>query len=327
MNTKRFIYTLLAAVTCLAATAAGINPDEWRDTRWTDGFAFFAFTRAESGRLVFEGGTLHEGGYGFALVPAAGDNKWTLKSLDPQFEFSPFAGSSAIGSIVSRATIDGQEVLLVRNSAGAVTDVLRRMTGRDDLHTMVVADLRWNLAGEYTDTRGKQYTFYSDGTLTPPGRGNVAFKFEEIYDMPSYVITLATGEHWMFEPVAEGLDLYMAKPLEDDEWEKGQLIAHLTKKPMEGGEPYGCWPETSSFLLTSTYAGFYDKATLRLMRNEIYARHGVKFSSADLKARFTPAKGWPTPTIDATQAKLSAIELINVDLIRNMEAILARGDR
>ena len=327
MNMKRFIYTVLAAAACLTATAAGINPDEWRDTRWTDGFAFFYFSRTEPGRLVFEGGTLHEGGYGFALAAAAGDNKWTLKSLDPSFEYSSLLGNSEIGSIVTRTIIDGHEVLLVRNSKGVVTDVLRRMTGRDGLREIVINDMHWNLSGEYTDTRGQQYSFYPDGTVTPPGRKNVSYVFEDVYEMPSNIITLSTGEHWMFETVDGGLNLYTAKLIQDDDWDKGQLIVHLTKKPIEGNTPYGCWPEASSFLFTSAYVGFYDKATLRLIRNEIYARHGVKFNSADLKARFTPAKGWPTPTIDASQAKLSAIELINVDLIRNMEAIIANDNR
>ena len=325
MKTKRFIYTLLACTFFMTAGAAGINVNEWRDTRWTDGFAFFYFSRAQGDRVYFEGGTLHEGGYGFSLAPAVGDNKWTLMPLNPEFEYSSLGGNSEIGSIVTRTVIDGQEVLLVRNSSGIVTDVLRRMSGRDSLRDIVITDQRWNLTGRYTDTRGQQYMFYPDGTVTPPGRKNVSYTFEEIYDMPSNFITLSTGEHWMVESADGGINLYTAKPLEYDDWDKGQLIARLTKQPIEDETPYGCWPETSSFLLSSNYVAFYNKTTLRLMRNEIYARHGVKFNSADLKARFTPANGWPTPTIDAAQAKLSTMELINVDLIRNMEALIEQN--
>ena len=64
------------------------------------------------------------------------------------------------------------------------------------------------------------------------------------------------------------------------------------------------------------------KEDLRYARNEIYARHGRRFASADLQAYFD-AKPWYKGTIDAAKFDdkvLSKIELENIKLIEGVEA-------
>ncbi len=55
---------------------------------------------------------------------------------------------------------------------------------------------------------------------------------------------------------------------------------------------------------------------LRLARNEVFARHGYTFNSADLQA-FFGARSWYAPA--GQDVSLSAIEAANVDLIRQIE--------
>lgn len=62
----------------------------------------------------------------------------------------------------------------------------------------------------------------------------------------------------------------------------------------------------------------FTRKELRLMRNEIYARHGMRFRSADLQKHFE-AKVWYTPTTDDVSKQLSEIERINIEMIRQIE--------
>lgn len=71
-------------------------------------------------------------------------------------------------------------------------------------------------------------------------------------------------------------------------------------------------------LTDSDLAGF-SKAQLRIMRNEIYARHGYIFKSKDLKDYFAK-KDWYSGTVsDLNKIKLNKIEKQNVELIKFYE--------
>jgi hypothetical protein len=62
------------------------------------------------------------------------------------------------------------------------------------------------------------------------------------------------------------------------------------------------------------------------MRNEIYARHGYVFNSADLKAYFSK-QPWYKPLNNNSAVKLTPIENLNVELIKgNIEARVGTDD-
>ncbi|MBA5762478.1 YARHG domain-containing protein [Vibrio sp. 404] len=69
-------------------------------------------------------------------------------------------------------------------------------------------------------------------------------------------------------------------------------------------------------LLTQEELQGYNSQELRLMRNEIFARHGYRFKSQDL-TRFFSEKSWYKPT--TTEVTLSSIEAENVKLIKSLE--------
>jgi hypothetical protein len=58
------------------------------------------------------------------------------------------------------------------------------------------------------------------------------------------------------------------------------------------------------------------KQELRILRNEIYARHGRKFKSEDLQVYFS-AQSWYQPLYDEVQ--LNSIEKKNVEFIQKHE--------
>ena len=73
-------------------------------------------------------------------------------------------------------------------------------------------------------------------------------------------------------------------------------------------------------LLNTTYLGRFSMDELRLMRNEILARHGWKFQSSDLQAYFS-SKSWYKAGNDNNAVKLSVIENVNIQLIKSEETV------
>lgn len=61
-----------------------------------------------------------------------------------------------------------------------------------------------------------------------------------------------------------------------------------------------------------------NKSQLRILRNEIYARHGYIFKSADLKAHFSKYP-WYKPLYGDVTSKMSGIEKYNAAFIKKYE--------
>ncbi len=86
-------------------------------------------------------------------------------------------------------------------------------------------------------------------------------------------------------------------------------------------EPEYIFPESSTSCLTGGDLLEADPATLRLARNEIYARHGRKFDAADLQKYFN-SKSWYQPETDPSDFKedsLNEVEKKNLNLIKTAE--------
>ena len=68
----------------------------------------------------------------------------------------------------------------------------------------------------------------------------------------------------------------------------------------------------------SGYVGYFSKSLCRVMRNEIYARHGYNFASADLKAHFSKMS-WYKPVADNSKIQLSELEQLNIAILKLCE--------
>ena len=78
--------------------------------------------------------------------------------------------------------------------------------------------------------------------------------------------------------------------------------------------------QLSNCLLNTTYLGRFSKDQLRIMRNEILARHGWKFQSKDLQEYFGK-QPWYKPGNDNKAIKLHIIEQLNIQLIKSEETV------
>ena len=76
----------------------------------------------------------------------------------------------------------------------------------------------------------------------------------------------------------------------------------------------------SNCLLNTTYLGNFTKDELRLMRNEILARHGWRFQSKDLQEHFG-RQPWYKPGNNNDAIKLHIIEQLNIQLIKSEETV------
>jgi hypothetical protein len=73
-------------------------------------------------------------------------------------------------------------------------------------------------------------------------------------------------------------------------------------------------------VLNRPYLQYITREDLRIMRNEILARHGYRFQSADLQQYFG-SKSWYHPGNNNAAIKLSPLEQLNVELIKAEEAM------
>jgi hypothetical protein len=74
----------------------------------------------------------------------------------------------------------------------------------------------------------------------------------------------------------------------------------------------------SNWLMNTTYLGRFSKDELRLMRNEVLARHGYKFTNKDLVEYFT-SQPWYHPAESNDHVQLSFYEQMTVALIQAEE--------
>ncbi len=89
-------------------------------------------------------------------------------------------------------------------------------------------------------------------------------------------------------------------------------------KTNDGGDIPGRFPEASRRLLTPEDLAKYDASDLRLMRNEIFARHGFVFKDAEL-ATYFGRQPWYTPEYEDVSGFLTEIEKQNIDRIKQAE--------
>ena len=299
---KKTLFTLLTA-TFLAATSTAQNIN---NRTWTDGLGGWHCGKADNGNYQFIGGYT-DAGLDWELQSIGTDK---FKVVDADFNMS---GNGC--NVTKMKITDGYEnanlVLVARNSKNVITALLAELTdwNHDD---QLLLDM---LDGIYTDSQGKEYNFareslngekievqVSDGTMAQ------CFKLKD-------------GKIYWVEFTDKGIDLYNAVWDDDNPcgyYKRSTFYKSLTKKDQITEIITGQYPYTSMKLVLPSQLDFFTKAQLRVMRNEIYARHGYVFSSADLKAHFSKMS-WYNPLNDNSKVHLSQLEQLNVDLIKAWE--------
>ncbi len=97
---------------------------------------------------------------------------------------------------------------------------------------------------------------------------------------------------------------------------------NLGKRTFQYTTETGRYPQASTNVLVEEEVANMVKADLRLMRNEIYARHGYAFKMKDMRAYFDN-QDWYMPMNTDIRNMLTEIEKKNVDLIKQYEKYAA----
>lgn len=87
-------------------------------------------------------------------------------------------------------------------------------------------------------------------------------------------------------------------------------------EPTDANLDMGRYPYTSLRKLTHADVAYLSPRDLKIMRNEIFARHGYIFQTNDMKQYFSK-QSWYRPT--TTNVQLSSIEQYNVNFIKSYE--------
>ena len=242
-------------------------------------------------------------------------------------------------SIVHK-TIEGQEVLLIYGRERTLKDILLRYEGRSTnkwyelshgFDSVLESNIRRQIMGSFYTSDQQAWHITSDSILifslsSIPNQPFYGYAYTIHWgetDSPDGFLTLSDGRILCYKFTADGLDIYHGVSHiehEDFEWfSKGDLLCHLVKTGLDNQVP-GRWPEASTMLLTRGYLEAYPSEVLRLISNEIFARHGSAFSDSKLTAFFQSEGSWySTAMSNPTLDQLSDIEELNLQLIGAVE--------
>ena len=101
--------------------------------------------------------------------------------------------------------------------------------------------------------------------------------------------------------------------------------AESSRTPIVRADVPGRFPEASTRLLTRRDLVNRSQWELRVMRNEIFARHGYIFKSAEMYSYFNRQQ-WYSPRYDDISGRLSDIEARNVKLLRSSNRLPQGND-
>lgn len=121
-------------------------------------------------------------------------------------------------------------------------------------------------------------------------------------------------------------DLLKAKDKEDkEEVVKQDIHIYKNDTPVYTGNYYDYYsyfiiPDSNTRYLSKSELYGYDKYTLSLIRNEIFARHGYIFKKEEYKNYFNSMPWYsPDSSFKGTTSELNSIERYNVELIKSLE--------
>ena len=305
---KKYLLLLLLCVASANLMAQSIPSD----SKWYDGWNNYVASNWDGGstlmQVIAEGEKLE-----FVLVPVDGEKDCFILEKSPDADA---VLSYPVGLVVKRARGDGLEVLCLFDGNDRLVGVMSktRMPAR------VVSALNMNtrLKGSYkVDSTGDSVVI-DDGVGLFNGR-KVYFKIDYFNDMANGVLKIDSGSQlegsWEFVPTLSGFKVY-----------PGSFGQNATFR--RTGEPYilvdadpgsGRFEFASKILVDNACLKSYKKSTLRLMRNEILARHGYVFEDEDLNEYFRK-QPWYKPAQSNDGIELSFIEKLNVKLIENAES-------
>ncbi len=188
-----------------------------------------------------------------------------------------------------------------------------------------VAMGKWmqQIMGNYVDKYGDELQIGNE-VIYKKGVACATFENIPFNGTVTGVVKISGNTHldgtWEFVQTLEGLTLY---EVVQDEY--GFFKRTGDEQTLEWVDTEPRFGYASTVLLNDKLFRKMDKATLRVMRNAILAKHGYMMSSPDLVEYFG-SKPWfsPRPSNDDVFDELSIPERLNIELIKTVETLSIR---
>lgn len=238
---------------------------------WTDGFDFFTATKCDSGYNC-EGGTLHEGGLLFMLVPD-GDGFVSANGFrgvdknDPDY-WVGYVFNGEVGEKYMLKNFNGKPMLIRYDKADKVIGVYQQTNNMTE--TMNADLIRYQFSGTFTKEDGTQVVFSAEKPMvTGLSTETTSYEIPTVYDMPSDFIILGK-EAYRLERTEEGMNVQPVKQSTEDEqlWDDfGKPF--VLKRVAESEDQTG---NISKDVLTIVQLGYFTKGERVKMLNALKAK-------------------------------------------------------
>ena len=275
------------------------------------------------GSLVYESQAVGDGMYRLNAMAEGEEHEFMLTPVPEENDtYRPSDGSggttnsySNAAKVVYRAQ-DEHNVLCVYAADGSLSDVLSHVDNWD-AQQLNIELWQAQICGKYKADNGSSVVLAEDHVVID-GR---SFPLEVVTFNGTIIRIVEVGKagspmHAWFEltPTIDGMKAAEVVYDDDAYW----FEPTGTEYKLVWNDKATSRFDFASDVLLNDQLNHYDKATLRLMRNAILARHGYVFQSKDLKDYFSN-QTWYRPAAGNADITLSFIEQLNVDLIKSAE--------
>lgn len=299
----------------------------WDDEIWTCGEEMLCTRKLNDTQVLLIANGYFDAGYGYLLeVEQKGDGIYDmtqigvsqLKSIPEHLDLvartlidEDAVNSTSAGTKWKRREVGNYSLLLRYNDEGKLWCVYRE-SGRDLFEDGSDA-IKELLVGQYTSSQSRRFAFSLDDTCIWNGTAGQSYAMVCDGDIGTPSTHFMVGDsQYEFRLTADGLLIYNTYHRQDAEGPfTGTLYATLAA---DDSAPRWAYLSDRPLLMPAIYA--VDAQIARLMRNEIYARHGYRFADAQLRAYFESCS-WYHPVADNSMVKLTPMEQINVELLKN----------
>ena len=290
----------------LTVLTMGLYAQKMAETAWSDGEMHLYCHENDGTTFTFSVGFAHDGGADLKLRKVKEN---VFEAVNPEaYKY----GATYVKATLKTISCPGSgstKYLYFEDKNGKMLGVMPQTT--DDYNGKVIEfDV---LAGTYKGSDGKTYIF-SGNSLIINGQSS---DIEPLVCEFGYVNGFKyKGQNYCFRVSENGLNLYTTQSDDSEfEFEPDKLWVKLTADQEKN---QGRWAVTKNKIVMAGFVGYYSKSLCRVMRNEIYARHGYNFASADLKAHFGKMS-WYKPVADNSKIQLSELEQLNIAILKHCE--------
>ena len=240
------------------------------------------------------------------------DAIFLTKTANNTFSFKSNLTSYANIKTVEYRAIGDYKLLLFKDTKGNILYCFQQ-TNDEMWEPEILRGYNRILDGTYVDENGTKYTIAGD-EFTMGGK-KLNFSLDPLV---YYIIDMSDGKKYWWQVTYTGIDLYNVTDGEYGSEQGG--VWHRLKEV----SPNGRWEFLSKEIVPKNFMWRYPSGLIRIMRNEIYARHGYVFNSADLKEYFSK-QPWYKPLNNNNAVKLNAIETLNVEILKANETAAREG--